>query len=90
MQRFDEALNCFLTHLSVSREYGERRAEAAAIGNLAKIYAAVGDYPRSLELSEEHRRIAVEIEDLRSEILALGNLGATSGAWEILKRLGSI
>ena len=54
---------------------GDRRGEAAALGNLGNAYAALGDPRKAIEFHEQLLVTARELGDGSGEGAALGNLG---------------
>jgi tetratricopeptide (TPR) repeat protein len=47
------AIDCFRQALGIRREAGDRRGEAAALGNLGKTYAQTGQLTESVDRLEQ-------------------------------------
>ena len=52
-----------------------RLGEGRALGNMGLGYADLGEYPKAIELHEQHLDIARRIGDVLGEGNALGNMG---------------
>jgi CHAT domain-containing protein len=63
--------------LALWRTVGDRRAEATALNNAARVYGDVTEYHTSLEYSEEALQLARELRDRELETIALSGLGWT-------------
>ena len=61
--------------MEIAREFKDRKAEAAALGNLGLAYEALGNYPKAIDYYQQRLLIAREMKDRYGESIALGNLG---------------
>lgn len=73
--RLDEAQAAFERVVSLAKELGHDRTEAAGFGNLGGVYLQRGDLARARELTEQWLEMARRIEDREKELKALARLG---------------
>ncbi|WP_017720491.1 tetratricopeptide repeat protein [Kamptonema formosum] len=73
--KYREACPSWGQALTLYREIGNRRGEAASLGNLGNAYHSLGRYTEVIEYQQQSLEIAREIGDRRGEATSLGNLG---------------
>lgn len=72
---YEQAIKYHKQELIISKEVGDRSAEASTHGNLAVAYQAIGAYAMALIHYRSHLNIARELKDTVGESCALLNLG---------------
>jgi tetratricopeptide (TPR) repeat protein len=60
---------------AVSRNAGDRRAEAQTLGNIAHVYESLGDKPKTLEYLRQALAIFREVADRVAEAQTLEGIG---------------
>ncbi|WP_017721780.1 CHAT domain-containing protein [Kamptonema formosum] len=73
--KYREAWQSWQQALTLYREIGNRRGEAASLGNLGNAYDSLGQYTEAIQYHQQSLEIAREIGDRRGEAASLGNLG---------------
>lgn len=59
----------------IARRIGDAQGEENSLGTMGSVYISLGEYPKAIELFEQHLEIARRIGDVRGEGNALGNMG---------------
>ena len=73
--KYVEAEKLYEKAISITREFGDRKGEAAAFGNLAVIFSSLGEYYKAKEYLWKALAITIEIGDRAREASCYGNLG---------------
>jgi tetratricopeptide (TPR) repeat protein len=73
--KYAQAIDCHKQSLTITRNIGDQKGEAASLGNLGNAYSALGQYPRAIEFYEQLLEIFTEIRYYKSEAASLSNLG---------------
>jgi len=69
------AIEYYEQALVIYRDFGERRGEAAVLGDLGIAYATLGDVHNAIGYFEQVLAVSREVGDRRAEAKALNNLG---------------
>lgn len=77
MGNYPEALNCFSTSISISREFKFKDLEGTCLGNLASVYGSLGDDEKMLETFEQSVKILTEINDVSQLSVILNNMAVS-------------
>ncbi|MEG4530989.1 CHAT domain-containing tetratricopeptide repeat protein [Microcoleus sp. D2_18a_D3] len=75
ISQFGEALQSWEQELTINREIGARKREAASLCNLGSAYTFLGQYDKAIEFLEQSLEISREIGDRQVEAASLCNLG---------------
>ena len=73
--KYVEAGKLYEKAISIMREIGDRKGEAAAYGNLGIVFKSLGEYDKAKEYLWKELAIAIEIRDRAREACCYGNLG---------------
>ena len=73
--KYVEAGKLFENAISISREIGDRKGEAAAYGNLGVVFSSLGKYDKAKEYLWKALAITIEIPDRAGEAICYGHLG---------------
>lgn len=71
----EEALECHNQHLSVAKELGIKRGEAAALASLGTYYRRLGNFKQAIEYHKQGLSIVKSLGDRSEEGGAYGDLG---------------
>ena len=75
ISQFREALQSWEQALTIYREIGNRKGEAASLGNLGAAYHSLGQYQKAIDFQQQSLEIEREIGNRQGEANSLGNLG---------------
>ena len=73
--KYVEAEKLYEKAISITREIGDRKGEAAAYGNLGVVFLSLGKYDKAKEYLWKALAITIEIRDRSREASCYGNLG---------------
>ena len=73
--KYVEAGKLYEKAISITREIGDRKGEAAAYGNLGVVFSSLGKYDKAKEYLWKAHSVAIEISDRAREASCYGNLG---------------
>jgi CHAT domain-containing protein len=73
--RYTEAIEYLQETLEIEREIGNRRGEAASLGNLGIAYYSLGRYTEAIDYHRQSLEIKLEIGDRGGEANSQGSLG---------------
>ena len=74
--KYVEAGKLYEKAISITREIGDRKREAAAHGNLGVVFSYLGEYEKAKEYLWKALAITIAIHDRAEEASCYGNLGA--------------
>jgi len=77
LQRYAQALECFVLHLEIARKIGNRSQEGRASCNLGIIHHHLGNFGKAIECQKLRLVIAMEENDEAAMSRAYCNLGCT-------------
>lgn len=75
LSQYQLALDSWQAALKIYRDIGNRKGEAATLGNLGIVYYSLSDYQQAIDFHQQSLAIAKEISDHQGEANSLGNLG---------------
>jgi tetratricopeptide (TPR) repeat protein len=73
--QISRAIEMYEQALAIDRQRGDRRGEAARLGNLGNCYFELGQIPRAIDLYEQALALSREVGNWRGQAAGLGNLG---------------
>ena len=72
---FEKAIPCFLRHVIIANELGDKVREGGACGNLGIAHHDLGDFKTAIKFHELHLEISKELGDRAMEGHACGDIG---------------
>ena len=72
---YKQALEFYEKSLAISKDLGDRKDEANAIGNIGLVYQSKGDYKQALEFYEKSLAISKNLGDRQGEAYAINDKG---------------
>lgn len=77
LRQLDTALSFHSQELTVRKDLGDQQGECRALGHLAAVHMALGDYATTFQCYEAQLGLAQGLRDARLEAQVHGNMGIT-------------
>lgn len=77
LRQLDTALSFHSQELTVRKDIGDQQGECRALGHLAAVHMALGDYATTFQCYEAQLGLAQGLRDTRLEAQVHGNMGIT-------------
>lgn len=77
LRQLDTALSFHSQELTIRKDLGDQQGECRALGHLAAVHMALGDYATTFQCYETQLGLAQGLRDARLEAQVHGNMGIT-------------